>query len=136
MRFVKSVGTLSACMALAAVTVGVWTAVSAADLQVTVNKVTADGVGEAIGTIVFRDDAGQGLMITPNLQGLVPGMHGFHVHEHPSCEHQAKEGKLVAGLDAGGHYDPANTKRHEGPVGKGHLGDLPALPIDADGNAR
>jgi Cu-Zn family superoxide dismutase len=46
-----------------------------------------------------------------------------------------KEGKPVAGLAAGGHYDPATTGRHEGPGGKGHLGDLPALTVGADGKA-
>jgi len=46
-----------------------------------------------------------------------------------------KEGKTVPGLAAGAHYDPANTGKHEGPQGKGHLGDLPALTVAADGTA-
>ena len=41
--------------------------------------------------------------------------------------------RLVA---AGGHFDPAKTGHHEGPMGKGHLGDLPALTVDAKGMAR
>ena len=36
---------------------------------------------------------------------------------------------------AGGHLDPAKTGRHEGPYGNGHLGDLPAIYVDADGKA-
>lgn len=43
---------------------------------------------------------------------------------------------IVPGLAAGGHYDPGKTGRHEGPSGKGHLGDLPQLMVDAAGNAR
>ena len=39
------------------------------------------------------------------------------------------------GLAAGGHYDPANTGKHLGPYAQGHLGDLPALYVDADGTA-
>ena len=38
----------------------------------------------------------------------------------------------MAGLAAGGHYDPLNTKQH-GPWGEGHLGDLPALYADVKG---
>ncbi len=36
-----------------------------------------------------------------------------------------KEGKAVAAGAAGGHYDPQHTGKHEGPLGAGHLGDLP-----------
>ena len=36
---------------------------------------------------------------------------------------------------AGGHLDPAATKRHGTPWGDGHLGDLPALTVDDKGNA-
>ena len=46
-----------------------------------------------------------------------------------------KEGKAVAALAAGGHLDPSNTGKHEGPYGKGHLGDLPVLYVGADGKA-
>jgi Cu-Zn family superoxide dismutase len=46
-----------------------------------------------------------------------------------------KDSKQVPGLAAGGHYDPANAGKHEGPEGKGHLGDLPALTVGADGTA-
>ena len=123
-------------MALSVAAGGWWTALSAADVTVTMSKITAEGVGESIGTIVFRDSSEFGLLIIPRLHGLSPGAHGFHVHEHPDCAPQSKDGKMVAGLAAGGHYDPGNTGRHEGPVGKGHLGDLPVLLVDADGNAR
>ena len=38
-------------------------------------------------------------------------------------------------LAAGGHNDPAGAKRHGAPWGDGHQGDLPALNVDATGNA-
>jgi Cu-Zn family superoxide dismutase len=41
----------------------------------------------------------------------------------------------VPGLAAGGHYDPAGAGRHAGPYENGHLGDLPALYVDANGKA-
>jgi Cu-Zn family superoxide dismutase len=109
------------------------TAVLAADVQITMNRLTTEGVGEPVGTVVFRDSSDFGLLIIPRLEGLSPGAHGFHVHQNPSCEPAKKDGKPVAGLAAGGHYDPEDTGRHEGPVGKGHLGDLPVLLVAADG---
>ena len=42
---------------------------------------------------------------------------------------------MVPALAAGGHYDPADSRRHGPPWGDGHLGDLPALYVDAKGNA-
>ena len=76
-----------------------------------------------------------GLVFSPSLQGLPPGVHGFHVHENPSCAPGEKDGKKVPALAAGAHYDPAKTGKHGLPWGDGHLGDLPALYVDAEGNA-
>lgn len=42
---------------------------------------------------------------------------------------------MVAGLAAGGHYDPQSTGAHHGPKGEGHKGDLPALTVSATGSA-
>jgi Cu-Zn family superoxide dismutase len=62
-------------------------------------------------------------------------LHGFHVHENPDCGPKEKDGKKIPALAAGGHYDPAASKRHGLPWGDGHLGDLPSLFVDAMGNA-
>ncbi|MGC1306059.1 MAG: superoxide dismutase [Cu-Zn] SodC [Phormidesmis sp.] len=109
-------------------------ATPAAETIVTMNLTDETGVGEAVGTVTLKD-AEYGLMITPNLTDLSPGIHGFHVHANAACGPGEKDGKVVPGLAAGGHYDPAETGSHEGPYGDGHLGDLPPLYIDADGNA-
>jgi Cu-Zn family superoxide dismutase len=106
----------------------------AGEIVITVHAVSAQGVGEAIGTIRAKDTP-KGLQLAPDLRGLPPGARGFHVHEHPDCGPREKDGKMVAALAAGGHYDPAKTGRHEGPKGKGHLGDLPALQVGPDGRA-
>ena len=95
------------------------------DSIVPMNLITETGVDKPIGQITISESK-YGLVFTPALSDLPPGMHGFHVHENPSCEPGEKDGKIVAGLAAGGHYDPFNTKQH-GPWGEGHLGDLPAL---------
>jgi len=99
-----------------------------------INLVTEHGVGGEIGTITAKD-SGFGLILTPRLSNLPPGIHGFHVHQNPDCNCMMAEGKSVAGLAAGGHYDPAKTNKHEGPYGEGHMGDLPFLYADKDGKA-
>jgi Cu-Zn family superoxide dismutase len=93
------------------------------------------GVGQPIGQVTFEETR-WGLLITPELSHLPPGLHGFHVHQQPGCGPREKEGKTEAGLAAGGHFDPDGTKRHRGPYREsGHLGDLPALYVNAQGKA-
>jgi Cu-Zn family superoxide dismutase len=47
-----------------------------------------------------------------------------------------KDGKMQAGLAAGGHYDPNATGKHTGPSdGSGHRGDLTVLNVAPDGTA-
>lgn len=105
-------------------------------VSVTVNEISPAGVGKALGTVELSDRAGGGVDIAPNLTGLAPGAHGFHVHENPSCEPGEKEGKMAAGIGAGGHFDPNKTGKHDGPQGMGHLGDLAALTVTKDGTAK
>lgn len=101
---------------------------------VQMNRVDAQGVGSSVGQVTITESP-YGLVFRPALTGLAPGLHGFHLHENPSCAPKEKDGKAVAALDAGGHFDPKATKQHGAPWGEGHLGDLPALYVDADGNA-
>ena len=107
---------------------------AAADKTVAMDSVDAAGEGAPVGAVTISESR-YGLVFTPALKGLPPGVHGFHVHEKPSCEAQEKDGKKVAALAAGGHYDPAKTGHHGVPWGDGHLGDLPPLFVDANGNA-
>jgi superoxide dismutase, Cu-Zn family len=54
----------------------------------------------------------------------------------PSCDPADKDGEKVAGLGAGGHYDPQDTGKHLGPQSDdGHRGDLPVLIVGTDGTA-
>ncbi|AZC38177.1 superoxide dismutase family protein [Pseudomonas chlororaphis] len=106
----------------------------AASLNVSMSLVNADGTLQAIGTIRISETT-YGLLFTPDLKALPAGMHGFHVHENGSCAAGAKDGVKVAALGAGGHFDPQKTGKHLGPYGGGHLGDLPALYVTADGIA-
>lgn len=106
----------------------------AAELAVTMRKVTPDGLGETLGTIT-AGDSDAGVVFKLALHGLPPGPHGFHVHANANCGPTALNGVGVPGGAAGGHLDPGHTEKHEGPAGEGHLGDLPALDVATDGSA-
>lgn len=106
----------------------------AASEEVEMNLVTAQGIGQSIGTVKISE-TDKGLEFAPDLKALPPGENGFHIHAKGSCEPAMKEGKPSAAEAAGGHLDPHNTGKHEGPEGAGHLGDLPALVVNNEGKA-
>jgi superoxide dismutase, Cu-Zn family len=106
----------------------------AADSSVTLKAVDASGTGTALGEVRMQETP-YGLVFTPNLRGLEPGLHGFHVHANGSCAPAEKDGAMVPALAAGGHLDPEGSERHDTPWGDGHLGDLPALYVAPDGSA-
>ncbi len=109
---------------------------AAAEVSVKVHKIDDKGMGDMIGKVYFVD-TDKGLAVKPRLKGLPPGDHGFHVHANRSCAPaKGADGKMGPGLGAGGHFDPDKTGKHEGPAGKGHLGDLPALKVEADGSTK
>ena len=124
---------LACCALLGA---GLLTALAshAAEVSVTMNTVDAQGTGASIGTVKIVETQ-SGLAFYPSLKGLKPGLHGFHVHENPSCAAAMDDGKMVPAKAAGGHLDPASTKHHGTPWGDGHLGDVAALEVGADGAA-
>lgn len=105
-----------------------------ADIVVPMTLVDEKGVGAPVGQVTISESA-HGLVFSPALSGLAPGLHGFHVHVNADCTPKEKDGKWVAALGAGGHYDPQKTNRHGTPWGDGHLGDLPPLFVDASGHA-
>ena len=105
-----------------------------ADTIVQMYMVDAKGTASSIGTVTIAESE-YGLVFSPALKGLPGGLHGFHLHQNPSCDPKEKDGKVVPALAAGGHYDPNDSKQHGTPWGDGHLGDLPPLFVDMEGNA-
>lgn len=101
---------------------------------IAIDEVNSEGTVDTIGTVTVTETA-YGLVFTPDLKGLTPGLHGFHLHQNNSCAPAEKDGEMVSALAAGGHYDPRNTGKHGTPWGDGHSGDLPPLYVDAEGNA-
>jgi Cu-Zn family superoxide dismutase len=78
-----------------------------------------------IGLAVLRE-FGSGVEIRLEVQGLKPGLHGFHLHKVGQC--------LPPNfLSAGGHLNPDSREHgHLNPRGA-HVGDLPNLEIGAGG---
>lgn len=97
-----------------------------ADISIPIYLTSKQGMGKTIGNIVATQKS-YGVLLTPKLYNLPPGLHGFHIHQNPSC--------LESGMAAGEHLDPYLSNQHLGPYGKGHLGDLPVLEVDNNGNA-
>ncbi|MBY7729120.1 superoxide dismutase family protein [Vibrio splendidus] len=93
------------------------------------------GSGQSTGTVMISSSE-YGAVFTPELKGLPAGSHGFHVHVNGSCDSITKDGKIILGGAAGGHYDPENTGKHGFPwTDDNHLGDLPSLYVNAHGVA-
>lgn len=110
-------------------------ALASTTLTIPMHEALSTGAGKSIGDITVSETP-YGLVFTPHLKGLPPGIHGFHVHSNPSCLPGMKDGKEVPALMAGGHLDPEHTGKHLGPYNdKGHLGDLPGMVVNADGTA-
>ena len=110
--------------------------VMAESLLVHVNSIDANGIVEDIGFIEVSISP-YGVVFKPEIEKMTPGLHGFHIHQNPTCAPGTKDGKKVAGLAAGGHWDPEHTGKHLGPYSHdGHKGDLPDLYADENGNMR
>lgn len=134
MRF-PPLGILAAAAVTTATLAGV--PASAASLKIPFSSVNAEGIDKPVGSVTAVETP-EGLRLTPALRSLPPGAHGFHIHDKPSCEAAPdpdQGGKMTPAFGAGGHLDPDKTGRHEGPGGKGHRGDLPALTVADNGRA-
>lgn len=108
--------------------------VAAERLKVDLKKITETGAGETVGTATLTESK-KGVTIAIKAKGIAKGDHGFHLHEKGDCGPAAgADGKMAAGMAAGGHFDPDATKSHKGPGKGGHKGDLPLLKANGKGS--
>lgn len=81
-----------------------------------------------LGTVRFTEDSKtDNIIIDIRLQGLKPGLHGFHVHEYGDMSDKCES--MCA------HFNPYG-KSHGGPSDKNrHIGDLGNITVSEDGTA-
>jgi len=80
------------------------------------------------GTVTFTEVA-DGVQVHAEIAGLIPGNHGFHVHEFGDCT-------ATDGSSAGAHFKPTNQP-HAGPDADArHVGDMGNIEVDASGAAK
>lgn len=108
---------------------------SAESVKTPINKISDTGVEDEIGFVTFSDGP-DGLVMLVDVVGIVPGVHGMHIHEKGNCAPAQQDGKSVAGLSAGPHFDPDKSGTHQGPAAKGHKGDLPVIEANATGQVK
>jgi Cu-Zn family superoxide dismutase len=78
------------------------------------------------GTILLMQAPGTPTLIKGTITGLIPGEHGFHIHEF---------GDMSKGCETmGGHYNPDGV--NHGDLGDGHIGDLGNIEADKTGTAK
>ena len=80
------------------------------------------------GHAVFTEQANGHVLVNARVEGLkANATHGFHIHEHGSCQDN--------GNAAGGHFNPIGSAHGKYNTPHHHLGDLPSLKADANGIA-
>jgi Cu-Zn family superoxide dismutase len=112
------------------------------EFNVAMYRTGTGGVGQFLGRITVkntmikiggRDEAA--LLLKPNLIGLKPGPHAFHIHEYPDCGPKEKDGVMIPGLAAGAHLFAEHMEGSEMVTYSSHLGTLPNLIVESDGSA-
>jgi superoxide dismutase, Cu-Zn family len=83
---------------------------------------------KAQGTVSFSKER-DGMHVEASIQGLIPGLHGFHLHEFGDCTSPDAN-------SAGGHFNPTNMPHGSPTADKRHAGDFGNLQADAGGNAK
>lgn len=84
--------------------------------------------GNKVDGVVSFQALNGGVRIIADIQGLTPGLHGFHIHEHGDCSTEDAS-------SAGGHFNPTGHNHGSPDDLDRHVGDLGNLLADENGNA-
>jgi len=84
-----------------------------------------DATGATVGWARLVEDAAGVVHVNVHVKGLVPGLHGIHIHSIGAC--------APTFAAAGGHYNPLGHQHGlDNPLGP-HAGDLPNLTVNTEG---
>ncbi len=86
------------------------------------------GNGQVRGTVTFREET-EGVRVTASIEGLTPGLHGFHIHEKGDCS-------AADFSSAGPHFNPMAMPHGSPTDPQHHSGDFGNLEANAQGIAR
>lgn len=82
---------------------------------------------EVSGEVKFEDTA-EGLKVGVQVENVLPGKHGFHIHQYGLCQDEGKA--------AGGHYNPEGAGHGfvmKDGFSKAHAGDFGNIEVGPDG---
>ncbi len=80
------------------------------------------------GTVTFTEET-EGVRVIASVEGLKPGLHGFHIHEKGDCSSPGF-------TSAGGHFNPAQSPHGSPTDPQHHFGDFGNLEANDQGLAR
>jgi len=83
--------------------------------------------GKVKGTVTFTK-VEKGVQVVAHVEGLTPGMHGFHIHEFGDCS-------APDATSAGSHFAPEGSPHGAPTDEKRHTGDLGNIKADDKGMA-
>ncbi len=81
---------------------------------------------KSFGIVTFTEVEGGAVKIEGDVEGLVPGKHGFHIHEYGDCS-------APDGSSTGGHFNPTGTAHGSPDHAERHIGDLGNIVADEAG---
>ena len=101
-------------------------------LAVEIGDTEASGTVSGVARFAYDSESGE-THVQGRVEGLSPGLHGFHVHENGSC---AMQDGTPAGA-AGGHYNPDDSPHGapDDPADERHIGDFGNIRAGDDGVA-
>jgi Cu-Zn family superoxide dismutase len=84
--------------------------------------------GNSVHGVVRFEEVEKSIHITADLTGLMPGKHGFHIHEFGDISSDD-------GSSAGGHFNPMGMSHSMPTSKKRHAGDMGNIEADVKGDA-
>lgn len=85
--------------------------------------------GSKVKGVVYFVKEKNGIRVQASIDGLSPGLHGFHIHEYGDCSSPDAN-------SAGGHFNPTKAPHGSPTADKRHAGDLGNIQADSSGNGR